>query len=206
MELKDWLELGTVVVAAISAGSAAWSARHSARSAAATEKNIMVGTLAMVAQKWTEIYPKRNLLLGDTDEGTRLRKAYEEFEKRGNAKAFFDSKEWQEDLRPVLHFFELMGIYVHQGMIAPDLMFDIVTVERWDSPDGGRPEACNGALYKRLKPTLDFVRQTRGSMYDYYDKFLLPLYFEHYQRIGADARTPGWWQQQVKQAARGGSK
>jgi hypothetical protein len=147
-----------------------------------------------IADRWSEILLIRKKLLKDeilTFE--QLKADYEENTDETQKKTFKDflgQPRWENDLRRICNFYETLGVMLEQGSIAPDAMFVLVTVDRYEKIQevdaAGKPVVdATGKpvmreelqIHRRLKGAIEYLRKYyRDDIYEYYDKYLLEAY------------------------------
>lgn len=98
--------------------------------------------------------------------------------------------EWQQEIRPILNFFEFLGVLLNNDKLDKDdireKIFTLVTVDVYPNQTYVRE---NGTLYQHLMPYVKYLRDTyRTDIYEYYDKQLVPKYIE-YQEAKAKAKA-----------------
>jgi hypothetical protein len=128
-----------------------------------------------IANRWGELYSLRNEIMALSIDANELRKEY-----GSDYVRFLNSDEWKK-MRELCHFFEVVGLCVHERQLNPEMLFVIITVDDKDH-----------LLSKRLIPVIEYLREIyRPDLYMFYDKFLLPLYNKNRSRkSGFAGKTP----------------
>lgn len=128
-----------------------------------------------IARRWGELYHIRNEIMASSVDAAGLRKEY-----GADYARFLNSDEWKK-MRELCHFFEMVGLCIHERQLNPEMLFVIITVDD-----------KNELLSKRLIPVIEYLREVyRPDLYMFYDKFLLPLYKRYRSRkSGFAGKTP----------------
>lgn len=134
-----------------------------------------------VMDRWSLQYENRNRLISAAP------KTLEELSAiYPDASALLTSTHWCEEIRPLLNFYEFLGVLIDNQNIDRESIFVLVTVDTFGVraakvPDG-QLTINDCVIYQRLKPYIDFLRTKtgyRGDIYDFYDRHLLREYLEH---------------------------
>ena len=157
----EQLSIG-LVLTTISSVAAAISSFHAFRQIRGQSRTFELMMLTDIAKKWGSLYATRNAVMNSTIDGEALHNHH------GNDYVkFLNSPEWK-DIREVCHFFEMVGLYLHEGYIKPDVLFVLVTV---DDPEG--------KMSGKLIPIINYLREVyRPDIYVFYDQYLLPIFLK----------------------------
>lgn len=139
-----------------------------------------------VMDRWNENYERRNRLL------KKPALTLEELSERyaDDPAELLNSAEWRDEIRPILNFFEFLGVMLSNTVFDQDAIkeriFTLVTVDTYpgltEPPADKDALIAEGTMYRHLKPYLDFLRRRtnyRSDIYRYYDEVLLRIYAEH---------------------------
>ncbi len=134
-----------------------------------------------VMDRWSLQYENRNRLISTAPKSLAEIKAI-----YPTASALLTSTHWRQEIRPLLNFYEFLGVLIDNQNIDRESIFVLVTVDTFEARGEGAehlPLTSDDCLiYQRLKPYIDFLRKEtgyRGDIYDFYDKHLLKEYLEH---------------------------
>lgn len=145
-----------------------------------------------VLDRWSHLYPKRNALLASTPTTTETLL----HEYGTDVHKFLASEEWQEEVRPILSFYEFLGVILSDQSFSGDSMkdrvFTLVTVDTFDSDEKGQPlySLSTAPMYQHLNPYLEYLRTEtnyRKNLYAFYDDKLLKYYIEYSKRQDRNA-------------------
>ena len=135
-----------------------------------------------VMDRWSNEYDNRCKLLAAKP--TTVEALLEEY--GHDASPLLASEKWQKEIRPILNFFEFLGVLLSnekfdQAEIV-ERIFTLVTVDSYPNSDF---QAESGLIYSHLLPYLDYLRKEdfsgyRKDIYKYYDSVLLPKYIEYH--------------------------
>jgi|SRR5215469_5919220 len=123
-----------------------------------------------ISDQWNKLYRTRNAILDSNIDGSELMDKYG----RNYAK-FLNSADWKE-IRELCSFYELLGLYIHDGLIEPDIAFVLVTI---DEPDK--------RMSRKLVPVIEYLRKVyKKDLYEFY-YWLLAEYPKLVERGGGTA-------------------
>lgn len=180
----DWLSGFGVLVSAISTIVLAVFARLQYRVSETTrddgvrrDRSDRYNRFLAFSDAWTKVYEKRNDLLSApeivTSEGL-LHLYGHEYEN------LLKTPDWRDNIRPILSFYEDLGLMLEQGLIEAKHLFLLVTVdsfEKYNKETAERASFPEGVMYERLKGYIEYLRKVyRPNIYEYYDKYLLVAY------------------------------
>ena len=100
------------------------------------------------------------------------------------SKLLGDSK-WQNQIRPILNFYEFLGVLLSNDKLDQDEILErIFTLVTVDTYPGQEYVMELGPIYKHLKPYLTYLRSEdytgyRPDIYKYYDQVLIPKYIAY---------------------------
>ena len=137
-----------------------------------------------IMDRWQTVYEARNRILAKPavtlDD---LVKKYGD-----DPSELLASKDWLQNYRPVLNFFEFLGVILSNDVFDQKSitahMLTLVTVDAF-SAEGDVDEQtliASGTIYAHLRPYLDYLRshtQYRADIYEFYDAVLLQKYAAH---------------------------
>lgn len=136
-----------------------------------------------VMDRWADQYENRCALMAKP-----ATTADALLEKHGkNPSNLLSDPTWQNEIRPMLNFYEFLGVLLSNEKLDRDeileRVFTLVTV---DSYPGRSLKKADGILYQHFEPYLTYLRSPdysgyRDDIYEYYDDVLIPQYIE-YQR------------------------
>lgn len=153
-----------------------------------------------VMTRWSDVYPARNRLLAKPPAAPgELLKKY-----NGNPSELLNSDEWINDYRPLLNFFEFLGVLLTNDVFDQEAItsriFTLVTVDTFSAPDDASEQELinSGSIYLHLKPYLDFLRVEtayRSDIYENYDDELLTRYAQYMRAKNASVtdRARKWF-------------
>ncbi len=102
-----------------------------------------------------------------------------------DASKLLEDKVWQNEIRPILNFFEFLGVLLSMEKLDQDeileRIFTLVTVDNYPNKT---LEKEHGTLYCHLQPYLTYLRSDeytgyRADIYKYYDQVLIPKYIAY---------------------------
>lgn len=139
-----------------------------------------------VMDRWSLQYENRNRLISAAPKTLAdIKSIYPD------ATALLNSTHWREEIRPLLNFYEFLGVLIDNQNIDRESIFVLVTVDTfdcWASTGTGlrgktrKVTLDDCTIYQRLKPYINFLRQEtgyRGDIYEFYDRHLLREYLDH---------------------------
>ncbi|RFP89065.1 hypothetical protein DZK27_06695 [Rhodobacteraceae bacterium 63075] len=139
-----------------------------------------------VMDRWNANYEGRNKLLKKSPPTLKeLGARYSD-----DPAELLNSEEWREEIRPILNFFEFLGVMLSNTVFdreaIKERIFTLVTVDTYPDVTGIPKDKdaliAKGTMYRHLKPYLDFLRTEtnyRSDIYRYYDEVLLNIYADH---------------------------
>jgi len=137
-----------------------------------------------VMDRWAELYPGRCSLLAKPP--TSADDLVKEF--GPDASKLLEDNKWQEEIRPILNFYEFLGVLLSNDKLDEDeileQIFTLVTVDVYPNREYVMEI---GPIYKHLEPYLTYLRSDdysgyRSDIYKYYDQVLIPKYIAYYNR------------------------
>lgn len=139
-----------------------------------------------VMDRWAAQYQNRCSLLAK--EPTTAEALVEKYGL--DASKLLDDDLWQEEIRPLLNFYEFLGVLISNDKLDQDevleRIFTLVTVDVY--PDQNYVMEA-GSMYKHLEPYLKYLRSDeftayRSDIYVYYDQELIPEYIAYQSKVG----------------------
>lgn len=186
----QWLVgMSNIVSAAIAIGGLAfiWNQfRQINRQNKEIEQSNHANMMLDLSQRWSEVLTKRYTVMqrlnADNTDDIDIDRKFNR-----DVSAFMASDFWRNELRPVLNFYEFLGLMIHQGNISKDEAFVLVSVDSFDwdkltnNGEKSRRETSykDGDFYQKVSPYLEFLRDYRNDIYAFYDYFLAELYHEN---------------------------
>ncbi len=133
-----------------------------------------------LSEKWTSVLDFRYKLLNSPTKATVEDIAAH----HGSPQKLFQDDIWK-NMRPVLNFYESLGLMIHQRYVSPEEAFVLITVD-------GPCEEGKSNFYTKARPYLDYLRaHYRPDIYIFYDKALIPVY-QAYMAKPFQPRPPAW--------------
>jgi hypothetical protein len=133
-----------------------------------------------VMDHWNTHYKIRNELIGS--EPTSLAEIEGKF--GSDYKEFLKTEYWREKIRPLLNFYEFLGVIIENYQVNKGAMkrqiFTLVTVDVPDDISLSNFTVDDLRIYQRLTPYISYLRKYyRKDIYEYYDKYLLKEYMSY---------------------------